>query len=82
MAYAGAEFCSNVLQAIAGKKVSTIGFVHLSADKAGGEHLTKELGEHLDYFSSRIDIGVRTDRRLRSWTAIVDDRRHIIAGWC
>ena len=35
--YAGAELCSNVLQA-AGKKVS-IGFVHLSADKAGGERL-------------------------------------------
>jgi malate dehydrogenase len=58
MAYAGAEFCSKVLQAIKGKKVSTIGFVHLSADKTGGELLAKEVGEHLDYFSSRIDIGV------------------------
>jgi len=58
MAYAGAEFCSKVLQAMKGKKkVSTIGFVHLSADKSGGELLSKELGEHLDYFSTSIDIG-------------------------
>ena len=58
MAYAGAEFCSKILEAIKGKKVSTIGFVHLSADKIGGELLSKEIGEHLDYFSSRLDIGV------------------------
>ena len=77
VACASAEFCSNVLQTIAGKKVSTIGLVHLSADKAGGERLTKELGEHLDYFCIDIANGC-----LRSWTAIIDDHRYIITGWC
>ena len=59
MAYAGAEFCSKVLKALKGEKVSTIGFVHLSADKTGGAALSKELGQTLEYFSTRIDIGVR-----------------------
>jgi malate dehydrogenase len=58
MAYAAAEFCSKVLKALKGEKVSAIGYVHLSADKDGGALLTRELGQSLEYFSTRIDIGV------------------------
>jgi malate dehydrogenase len=58
MAYAGAEFAGKVLRAIKGEKgIVAPSFVNLSADKAGGEVLKKELGQDLDYFSSQIELG-------------------------
>lgn len=60
MAYAGAEFTSKVLRAIGGEKGIVVpSYVHLSADKVGGEGLVKEVGKELEYFSANVEIGVR-----------------------
>jgi malate/lactate dehydrogenase len=60
MAYAGAEFASKVLKALKGEKgIVAPSFVHLSADKAGGEALKKDFGQNIEYFSSRVTLGVR-----------------------
>ena len=60
MAYAGAEFASNILRAIAGEKGIVVpSYVSVAADTAGGAVLTKELGEELDFFSSNVELGVR-----------------------
>jgi malate dehydrogenase len=62
MAYAGAEFASKVLKALKGEKgIIAPSFVHLSADRDGGAALKKELGQSLEYFSSRIELGVWID---------------------
>lgn len=59
MAYAGAEFATKVLKALNGEKgIVAPSYVHLSADKAGGDAVKKEIGQDLDYFSSNIEIGV------------------------
>lgn len=59
MAYAGAEFASKVLRAVKGEKgIIAPSFVNLAADKTGGDELKKELGHNLDYFSSRVELGV------------------------
>ena len=61
MAYAGAEFTVKVLRALKGEKgIIAPSFVHLDADKAGGAALKKELGQDLDFFSSKVELGVRT----------------------
>ncbi|ETW79906.1 NAD-dependent malate dehydrogenase [Heterobasidion irregulare TC 32-1] len=58
MAYAGAEFATKVLKALNGEKgIVAPSYVHLSADKAGGDAVKKEIGQDLDYFSSNIEIG-------------------------
>jgi malate dehydrogenase len=58
MAYAGAEFAGKVLRAVKGEKgIVAPSFVNLSADKAGGEVLKKELGQELEYFSSQVELG-------------------------
>jgi malate dehydrogenase len=60
MAYAGAEFATKVIQALAGEKgIKAPSYVHLSADKAGGEAVQKEIGTELDYFSAVVELGVR-----------------------
>lgn len=59
MAYAGAEFASKILKALKGEKgIIAPSFVHLSADSAGGEALKKELGQNLEFFSSRVELGL------------------------
>jgi malate dehydrogenase len=59
MAYAGAEFAGKVLRAVKGEKgIIAPSFINLSADKDGGALLKKELGQDLDYFSSRVELGV------------------------
>lgn len=61
MAYAGAEFAEKVLRALEGEKdVEAPTYVHLSADPEGAKALSAELGEPLDFFSSRVQLGVRT----------------------
>ncbi|TFY72194.1 hypothetical protein EVG20_g816 [Dentipellis fragilis] len=58
MAYAGAEFATKILKAIAGEKgIVAPSYVHLSADAAGGEALKKEIGQDLEFFSSNVEIG-------------------------
>lgn len=59
MAYAGAEFAEKVLRALNGEKgIVAPSFVHLSADKEGGEAVKKEIGQDLEYFSVRVQLGV------------------------
>jgi malate dehydrogenase len=60
MAYAGAEFAALVLRAVNGEKgVIAPSYVHLSADAAGGAQVKKEIGKELEYFSARVELGVR-----------------------
>lgn len=61
MAYAGVEFANKIIRAVKGEKgIIAPSFVHLSADKDGGEALKKEIGRDLDYFSAPIELGVST----------------------
>jgi malate dehydrogenase len=61
MAYAGAEFTGKILRALKGEKgIVAPSFVALSADPAGGAALSKELGADLEFFSSNVELGVRT----------------------
>ncbi|KZV72406.1 NAD-malate dehydrogenase [Peniophora sp. CONT] len=58
MAFAGAEFTTKVLKALAGEKgIIAPTYVHLTADEAGGAALKKELGTELEYFSANVEIG-------------------------
>jgi len=58
MAYAGAEFAALVLRALKGETgIVSPSYVHLSADVSGGEAIKKEIGEDLEYFSARIQLG-------------------------
>jgi malate dehydrogenase len=60
MAYAGAEFAQLIIRAVKGEKgLVAPSYVHLSADPAGGEALVKELGKPIQYFSARVELGVR-----------------------
>lgn len=59
MAYAGAEFATKVIRALKGEKgIIAPTFVSLAADEAGGAAIKKELGQELEYFSSRVELGV------------------------
>lgn len=59
MAYAGAEFANSLIKALAGgKNIVVPSYVNLTADKEGGAILTKEIGKELEYFSSRVELGV------------------------
>lgn len=69
MAYAGAEFAAKVLRAIKGEKgIVAPSYVNLSADKAGGDAVKKEIGQDLDYFSTPIELGV---------CSLVNTKRHL-----
>jgi len=58
MAYAGALFAEKVIRAKKGEKVEVVqSYVHLSADKEGGEGVKKEISKELDYFSVSIELG-------------------------
>jgi malate dehydrogenase len=58
MAYAGAEFASKILRAIAGEEgIIVPSYVSVEADTIGGAALTKELGQELAFFSSNVEIG-------------------------
>lgn len=60
MAYAGAEFAEKIVKALNGEKgIVTPTFVSLSSDKSGGEFVQKELGKDIEYFSTRVELGVR-----------------------
>jgi len=60
MAYAGAEFADKVIKALNGQKgIVAPSYVDLTADKAGGDALKSELGVDIEYFSSRVELGVR-----------------------
>ncbi|TFK48322.1 malate dehydrogenase [Heliocybe sulcata] len=58
MAYAGAEFAEKILRAVKGEKgIVAPTYVHLSADKAGGDAIKKEIGKDLDFFSAPVELG-------------------------
>jgi len=59
MAYAGAKFTEAIIKALSGTKgVIVPSYVNLAADKEGGAAVTKEIGKELEYFSSRVELGV------------------------
>jgi malate dehydrogenase len=59
MAYAGAEFAEKVLRALKGETgIIAPSYVHLTAEKAGGEALQKELGRNLEFFSAQVELSV------------------------
>lgn len=60
MAYAGAEFAGKVLRALKGEKgIVSPSYVNLAADGEGGKVVKGEIGEELEYFSARVELGVR-----------------------
>ena len=59
MAYAGAEFAAKILRAVKGEKgIVAPTYVNLTADKAGGDVVKKEIGQELEYFSAPVELGV------------------------
>lgn len=58
MAYAAAEFTTAIIKGRAGQDVTVPSYVHLSADLEGGKALTTEIGAELEYFSTRVKLGV------------------------
>ena len=65
MAYAGVEFANKIIRAIKGEKgIVAPTFVHLTADKAGGDAVKKEIGKEIDYFSAPVELGVRLSNSL------------------
>lgn len=61
MAYAGAEFANKVIKAFKGEKgLIAPSYVSSEADREGAALLTKELGKEVAYFSSNIELGVRS----------------------
>jgi len=61
MAYAGAEFTAKILRALNGEKgIVAPSYVSVSADASGSAALTKELGQELAFFSSNVELGVRS----------------------
>ena len=58
MAYAAAEFTTAVLKGLKGEDVTVPTYVHLSADPEGGKALISEIGTDLQFFSTRVKLGV------------------------
>ncbi|KAF8762044.1 Dehydrogenase [Rhizoctonia solani] len=57
MAYAAAEFTNAVLKGLKGEDVIVPSYVHISADPEGGKALLAEIGDDLQYFSTRVKLG-------------------------
>ncbi|KAM5535597.1 hypothetical protein V8D89_010764 [Ganoderma adspersum] len=73
MAYAGVEFANKIIRAVKGEKgIVAPSFVHLSADKDGGEALKKEIGRDLDYFSAPIELGPEGVVAIKSLGKVTD----------
>ncbi|KAJ8074768.1 hypothetical protein PM082_019093 [Marasmius tenuissimus] len=81
MAYAGYEFALKVIKAIKGEKgIVAPSFVSLSADPAGGEALTKELGTSLEFFSSRVELGPEGVAKIHPLGTINEAEKKLIAA--
>jgi malate dehydrogenase len=79
MAYAGAEFASKVLKAIKGEKgIVAPSYVNLSADKAGGDILKKEIGADLEYFSAPVELGPDGVVKIRPLGKITEAEKELI----
>ncbi|PVF96389.1 putative MDH1-malate dehydrogenase precursor, mitochondrial [Serendipita vermifera] len=57
MAYAGAEFANQILDAVSGKEVITQSYVSLAADTEGGQKVSEILGCSLEFFSVSVKLG-------------------------
>ena len=59
MAYAGARFALNIVDAIVAGKTGIVEYtyVHLDADKAGAESVKNLVGGNLEYFSVPVELG-------------------------
>ncbi|KAG9287420.1 hypothetical protein G9A89_023792 [Geosiphon pyriformis] len=65
MAHAGARFAESILNATVKGQANIVepSYVHLDADQENGDKI-RELVEHLDYFSSNIELGVDGVRKI------------------
>ncbi|KAI1790718.1 malate dehydrogenase [Ganoderma leucocontextum] len=73
MAYAGVEFANKLIRAVKGEKgIVAPSFVHLAADKDGGEAVKKEIGRDLDYFSAPIELGPEGVVAIKSLGKVTD----------
>jgi len=81
MAYAGAEFANKVIRASKGEKgIVAPSFVSLAADPAGGDALTKELGQKLEFFSSNVELGTEGVVKLYPLGNISADEKKLISA--
>ncbi|KAH9986198.1 NAD-malate dehydrogenase [Russula compacta] len=81
MAYAGAEFATKVIKALAGgKDIVTPSYVHLDADKEGGAALKNEIGKELDYFASNVQIGPNGIEKIYPLGKLTDYEKQLIAA--
>ncbi|KAI5823868.1 malate dehydrogenase [Schizophyllum commune Tattone D] len=81
MAYAGAEFAIKVIDAINGKSgIIAPTYVHLSADKAGGDAIKKEIGRDLEYFSSNVELGPDGVKRILPLGNITPEEASLVAA--
>jgi len=79
MAYAGAEFAEKILRAVKGEKgIVTPTYVHLSADKAGGDAIKKEIGKDLDYFSAPVELGPEGVVKINSLGKVTEYEQKLI----
>jgi hypothetical protein len=79
MAFAGAEFAAKVLRALAGEKgIVAPSFVHLSADAEGGNVIKSEIGQPLDFFSSRVEIGAEGVEKILPLGTISDHEQKLL----
>ncbi|KZT68097.1 malate dehydrogenase [Daedalea quercina L-15889] len=79
MAWAGAEFAEKVLKALNGEKgIVAPTFVHLSADKSGGETIKKEIGKDLDYFSAPVELGPEGVTKILSLGKLTDSEKALV----
>lgn len=60
MAFAGARFALNILDAVVSKKTGIVEctYVHLDADKSGAEAVKNLVGGDVEYFSVPVELGV------------------------
>ncbi|KAI0246336.1 NAD-malate dehydrogenase [Lactifluus subvellereus] len=81
MAYAGAEFATKVIRALAGEKgLVAPSYVHLDADREGGATVRREIGRDLDYFSTNVEIGPNGVERIVPLGNLSDYERQLIAA--
>ncbi|KZT23054.1 malate dehydrogenase [Neolentinus lepideus HHB14362 ss-1] len=79
MAYAGAEFAEKILRAVKGEKgIVAPTYVHLSADKAGGDAIKKEIGKDLDYFSAPVELGPEGVVKINSLGKVTEYEQKLI----
>ncbi|THH30319.1 hypothetical protein EUX98_g3873 [Antrodiella citrinella] len=81
MAYAGAEFAVKVIRAIKGETgIVAPSYVHLSADKASGDALKKEIGTEVEYFSAPVLIGTEGVVEIKPLGTLTEFEKGLVAA--